>query len=78
MTSQPGLPSDTGDNTSPQQHYSVTRKDRDRVDLYTFSSKHMGDPALKVGNTTDYLSLNADVLPGLCHETQGSPPCTDS
>jgi hypothetical protein len=47
-TSRPGLPLDTTENTSPQQHYSVAKRDRAHVDLYTFSTQHVGDPALKV------------------------------
>lgn len=66
----------TGDDTSPQQHYSVAKKDRDHVDLYNFAGKHAGDPALKVRNVADYLSLNTNNFPGLCCKTQGSSPRT--
>jgi len=38
------------EDPSPQQHYSVAKRDRDHVDLYSLASKHMVDPALKVGN----------------------------
>jgi len=50
MASRPSLSSDTGDDASPRQHYSVAKKDRAHVDLYTFCNRHMGDPALKVGD----------------------------
>ena len=39
------------EDSSPRQHYSVAERDRDRVDLYALASKHMGDPALKVGDS---------------------------
>ncbi|KAF9777709.1 hypothetical protein BJ322DRAFT_1015498, partial [Thelephora terrestris] len=37
--------SDT-DATTPQQHHSMAKKDRDHVDLYTLANLHVGDPAL--------------------------------
>ena len=58
-TSQSDSSSDAGDNASPRQHYSVAKKDRDHVDLYDFSNKHMGDPALKV---SDILTIYCSVL----------------
>ena len=48
--SRPSPSSDTAENTSAQQHYSVANRDRAHVDLYTLAGKHMGDPALKVGD----------------------------
>lgn len=56
-TSRPGSCSDTVEDASPQQHYSVTNRDRDHVDLYTLSGQHMGDPALKVSDISSHLSL---------------------
>lgn len=40
----------TANSTLPQQHYSMAKKDRDHVDLYSLSNRHVGDPALKVSN----------------------------
>ena len=48
--SRPSPSSDATDN--PQQHYSVAKKDRDHVDLYAFSNRCVGDPALKVSDAT--------------------------
>ena len=36
------------EDASPRHHYSVAKRDRDRVDLYSLSNKRVGDPALKV------------------------------
>ena len=49
-TSRSGSSPAATEDLSPRQHYSVARRDRDRVDLYTLASKHMGDPALKLGD----------------------------
>ena len=56
-TSRPGSRSDTVEDASPQQHYSVANRDRDHVDLYTLSGQHVGDPALKVSEISSHLSL---------------------
>ena len=56
-TSRPGSRSDTIEDASPQQHYSVANRDRDHVDLYTLSGQHVGDPALKVSDISSHLSL---------------------
>ena len=48
VASRSGSSSGTSDSTSPRQHYSVAKKDRHHVDLYSLSGKHVGDPALKV------------------------------
>ena len=53
MALRSALPSDAGDGESPRQHYSVAKKDRAHVDLYTFANKHVGDPALKVINVAN-------------------------
>lgn len=50
MTSRASSSSDTIEVTSPQQHYSVAKRDRDHVDIYALSNRHAGDPALKVSN----------------------------
>ena len=50
VKSRPGFSSDVTEGVSPQQHYSVAKRDRDHVDLYTLANQHMGDPALKVSN----------------------------
>ena len=42
------------EDSSPWQHYLVAERDRDHIDLYTLASKHMGDPALKVGDSFPY------------------------
>ena len=55
--SRTGLLSETTENMSPQQHYSVAKRDRDHVDLYALSNRHMGDPALKVSNISHSLAL---------------------
>jgi hypothetical protein len=47
-SSRSGLFSDAVEDTSPRQHYSVAKRDRDHVDLYALAEQHMGDPALKV------------------------------
>lgn len=52
----------TVEDVSPRQHYSVAKKDRDRIDLYALSAKHMGDPALKVGDGFPYLFHFTDGL----------------
>ena len=46
--------SDAVESVSPQQHYSVVKKDRDHIDLYTFAGKCAGDPALNVSNIINY------------------------
>ena len=74
--SRPGPNSGTAENTSAQQHYSVANRDRAHVDLYALAGKHMGDPALKVGNgLPPILVSHTNTLPGLCDEAQGPPPC---
>lgn len=45
------------EGASPRQHYSVAHEDRSHVDLYTLSTKYIGDPALKVHNTTHHQSF---------------------
>ena len=46
--SRSGPSSGDGDDASPRQNYLVAKKDRDHINLYSFSRKHVGDPALKV------------------------------
>ncbi|KAF9784349.1 hypothetical protein BJ322DRAFT_1007005 [Thelephora terrestris] len=49
------------DTMLPRQHYSMAKKDRDHVDLYTLSNLHVGDPALKdfVAKLKDHLLARA-------------------
>ena len=42
------LPTDPANDTSPRQHYSIAKRDRDHIDLYALAHRHAGDPALKV------------------------------
>lgn len=65
--------SDATENVPPQQHYSVAKRDRDHVDLYAFSGRHVGDPALKVSDIVICMSHPAHIPPGLCCKTQGPP-----
>ena len=51
-----GLSLNTDDSVSLMQHYVVAKKDRDHVDLYTFTNQHTGNPALRVGYHSHYLS----------------------
>jgi len=37
-TSRPGLSSDAAEDVSPRKHYSVAKKDRDHIDLYTLGT----------------------------------------
>ena len=57
VTSRPRSFADDADSTLPQRHYSMAKKDRDHVDLYTLSNLHVGDPALKVRNAAHRLSI---------------------
>lgn len=56
-TSRLGLPSEAVKGVSPQEHYSIAKRDRDHVDLYALSNRHMGDPALKVSDISCRLPL---------------------
>ena len=56
-TSRSGSSQATMEDLSPRQHYSVAKRDRDRVDLYALASKHMGDPALKVQDSSPRIFL---------------------
>lgn len=50
-TSRAALPMDPTDDASPRQHYSIAKRDRDHVDIYSLAHRHAGDPALKVGGS---------------------------
>lgn len=56
-SSRLGSSVDTVEGSLPQQHYTMAKRDRDHVDLYTLSNKYAGDPALKVGSIARYLLL---------------------
>jgi hypothetical protein len=56
-SSQLGPSANAAEDTVPQQHYTMAKRDRDRVDLYALSNKYIGDPALKVGNIRSLSSL---------------------
>ena len=62
VVARSGLSSDADDSASPTQHYAVAKKDRDHVDLYTFANQHAGDPALRVGYHSRYLSAMLTLL----------------
>ena len=48
VPSKPHASADDINPALPQQHYSMAKKDRDHVNLYSLANLHVGDPALNV------------------------------
>lgn len=48
VTSKLRSSADDANAALPQQHYSMAKKDRDHVGLYSLPNLHVGDPALNV------------------------------
>lgn len=71
------LSSNAVEATSPWQHYSVAKKDRDHVDFYEFANQDMGDPALEVGQFSTTALHCADNFLGFCHKIARPPPRTN-